>query len=683
MYEGMIKHRMLGPNQQEILFSDYFKIDKSVLEEYGAFNISLLADLPLFIDPFLLFNNPKEEYQALHREIIRYLTFLRDKSIGKAVTPGLLKEWYRFKEVKQTWLGFSFEGNKGRGLGPKFARALDTNFYRLFSDEYERPITKGSHLEKLCLVQQGVGRDNISDFATNLIKEYLLSYTQEFAKLHLKPEQCRVRAVAKVRFNYTTESWETVSFTLPYFQHDFIILVPRDLLTREDTWINRTDLINSYELLPPAISNDGLRAQINNYFEMILPKNAKEKDRKEAAQEVIAQFPELIDYYIKLKEETGDEAVASSNEKVIYAESLFLENFTKLASLVANSTDFYQYGVTTLEDTLKRIECLQEAIEDNGGSQFLYNSDGKPVAIEGELKVAYRFIWFSSIDGTLKEQPEKPKNIVPVEFKLASNRNIEKFLDKKIDEAMKAETDGQSDLKPSVTVIFVFSGDDRTHIQEYIKNLQSSTYYIRVVDASKFPEDKSSEEGKGVSKPQSQPQKNPRVFISYSHDRDVWQQKNGDPETHRKRVFQLAERLRGEGVECIIDQHMANPPEGWPRWMMNQIEEADFVLVIGTETYDRRFRGKEAPDKGFGSQWEGAIITQELYEANGRNQKFIPVIFESSDARHIPLTLRNATHYNVTNDENYNELYYYLTNQPPYIPTALGPIRQRPPRSSN
>ena len=33
-------------------FSDFFGIDPKLIEEYGAFNISLLNDIPLFIDLF-------------------------------------------------------------------------------------------------------------------------------------------------------------------------------------------------------------------------------------------------------------------------------------------------------------------------------------------------------------------------------------------------------------------------------------------------------------------------------------------------------------------------------------------------------------------------------------------------------------------------------------------------------
>lgn len=112
-----------------------------------------------------------------------------------------------------------------------------------------------------------------------------------------------------------------------------------------------------------------------------------------------------------------------------------------------------------------------------------------------------------------------------------------------------------------------------------------------------------------------------KVFISYSHD---------SPE-HIDRVWELSDRLRADGIDCHIDQYEQSPREGWPRWMMNQIEQADFVLVVCTENYERRFRGKEEVGKGVGAKWEGAIITQELYDAEANNTKFIPVVFSSQD----------------------------------------------------
>lgn len=84
-----------------IYFNDVFDVAPEKLEAYGAFNVSLINDLPMFVDPFLLFNSKDDEYQALHESIIRYVRFLRDKSVAGLVTPGLLKAWFMFGEIEQ------------------------------------------------------------------------------------------------------------------------------------------------------------------------------------------------------------------------------------------------------------------------------------------------------------------------------------------------------------------------------------------------------------------------------------------------------------------------------------------------------------------------------------------------------------------------------------------------------
>jgi SEFIR domain len=78
------------------------------------------------------------------------------------------------------------------------------------------------------------------------------------------------------------------------------------------------------------------------------------------------------------------------------------------------------------------------------------------------------------------------------------------------------------------------------------------------------------------------PSQPPRVFISYSHDSPAYEQ----------RILAFARRLRHDGVDAQIDCYVnGKPAEGWPRWMGNQLEWADFILLLCTETYYRRFRG--------------------------------------------------------------------------------------------
>jgi tetratricopeptide (TPR) repeat protein len=161
----------------------------------------------------------------------------------------------------------------------------------------------------------------------------------------------------------------------------------------------------------------------------------------------------------------------------------------------------------------------------------------------------------------------------------------------------------------------------------------------------------------------------PKVFISYTHD----------SVEHMDRVLALSNRLRVEGIDCRIDQYEQSPAEGWPQWCDRQIEKSDFVLVACTETYLRRFKGEEAPGFGLGGTWEGHIITQVLYNAQGKNTKFMPIVFLREDAAHIPVILQGATRYAVPDE--YELLYRRLTHQPLVTMPPLGSVTPMPARA--
>ena len=160
----------------------------------------------------------------------------------------------------------------------------------------------------------------------------------------------------------------------------------------------------------------------------------------------------------------------------------------------------------------------------------------------------------------------------------------------------------------------------------------------------------------------------PTVFISYSHD----------SREHADRVLALADRLRAEGVDVILDQYEGSPAEGWPRWMDRHIENADFVLMICTRTYFHRVTGKEEVGKGLGVRWEGNLIYQYIYDAGTQNTRFIPILFEDGDPAYIPKPVRGVTQYRI--DSEYEGLYRQLTNQPAAEKPELGKLRRLPSR---
>src|ERR1700730_4744028 len=159
-----------------------------------------------------------------------------------------------------------------------------------------------------------------------------------------------------------------------------------------------------------------------------------------------------------------------------------------------------------------------------------------------------------------------------------------------------------------------------------------------------------------------------RVFISYSHD----------SLEHARRVMGLAERLRKDGVDAQLDQYVAGAPgRGWPRWMEDQRDSAEVVIVICTQTYRQRFLGREEPDKGKGADWEGSLITLELYHTRSDTNKFVPVLFDRQDEPFIPRPLSGHTHYLLSSEDNYAKLYAFLTGQAGVVPGKLGPLKTR------
>jgi hypothetical protein len=131
-----------------------------------------------------------------------------------------------------------------------------------------------------------------------------------------------------------------------------------------------------------------------------------------------------------------------------------------------------------------------------------------------------------------------------------------------------------------------------------------------------------------------------KVFISYAHESDDFR------ESVRQLAIWLKRESKGE-LEIITDHlfEFRAPPKGWQVWMQDQVEEADSVLIVCSSKYNKRFRKQEEPEKGKGAIFEGAIITQELYDDQLKNDKFHPIIPDEGSYRDVPLILKPFFNY--------------------------------------
>ncbi len=136
----------------------------------------------------------------------------------------------------------------------------------------------------------------------------------------------------------------------------------------------------------------------------------------------------------------------------------------------------------------------------------------------------------------------------------------------------------------------------------------------------------------------------PTVLISYAHEDD-------DGATLR-RVRALADRMKARGIDVQLDQDQQGPPaEGWPRWMMRQIEGCDVVLCLCTPTWRRRFEGREDGDRGRGVTFEGLLLLQDLYDSWMRNRRILPLIWDGGQYEDVPKALRPWVHWRLPRDE--------------------------------
>lgn len=463
-----------------IYFSDFFGINEDIVETYGAVNISLINDMPLFVDPFLLFNSEKESYQKIHNDIILYLLFLQEQAEKIPNPPqGMLTAWYHFPEIKQTWLGFSLEGNSGKGLGNQFAINLHRGLRSIFKDFGKETITKSSHLEKLCLISPLVGRDKISDLTTNFTKKYILEYTENFAAKYLEAKQCKKFVIPKVEFSFKTMTWKSGEYLLPCYNNDYVLLTPRDMLTRDDTFINRTDMIRKLQDIAPSVEDSTLRFALNQYLSDILPRKKKEMSKKEkenAATLLIHEYPELIDYYIKYKEENEEQASSVSKQVVQEVIQLFDCQLRELVRLLFTKTEFYSTAGNSYDEAYRRVMYLKSVIENMDGYRIFY-VNGKPIRKESDLQIMYRLVWYAS-DFDVNREVNNGRGPVDfkvskgscdstlVEFKLASNSKLRKNLENQVEIYKKANNTDRA-----IKVILYFTEEEYAKVINMLNDL--------------------------------------------------------------------------------------------------------------------------------------------------------------------------------------------------------------------
>ena len=191
-------------------------------------------DLPLCIDPFLLYKSRDDKLRTLHNQLLS----LFDNAIGlfRENKRSEFQELIDFPEVNEIGFGYSEGAIRGSGLG-RHLNGLLAETLAASEPLQERGIR---HIEELQLVSIGVAADRVSDIAANALKRYLIEYTQEQAQLWDIPITSAVPA--HHYFDFKSFEWQDGYFDLPRNPLTSLplLLVPRRVV-RLLPWINYDD----------------------------------------------------------------------------------------------------------------------------------------------------------------------------------------------------------------------------------------------------------------------------------------------------------------------------------------------------------------------------------------------------------------------------------------------------------
>jgi tetratricopeptide (TPR) repeat protein len=167
-----------------------------------------------------------------------------------------------------------------------------------------------------------------------------------------------------------------------------------------------------------------------------------------------------------------------------------------------------------------------------------------------------------------------------------------------------------------------------------------------------------------------------RVFISYAHDSDQ----------HVAAVRDLWVFLRGVGIDARLDLPAAERRQEWPSWMLEQVRDARYVLVVASPAYKRRSDGLAAADEGRGVQFEARLIREFFYrDQDAGVERFLPVLLPGVPVECIPdfLSPTAGMHYRADSMSvaGCEPLLRVLTGQPWEVEPPLGQVPVLAPRA--
>lgn len=209
--------------------TDHYNI--GIAQAECDFAIPLLdEDLPLYADPFLLWNSPSLQDNALHATVVQSFNHLLKETVRGNVDSAAAT-LARLSECREAGLGSS-SSREGRRISVAFAKEMLTTLIAI-PEIAERGV---SHLEAIALLIDGIGKDRISDFTCSILKSFLIDYSiDQAARYAIPTSKVVVDDILNIRSGDLSS--EEVDLPLSPENGRGVLLIPKRWL-RYSPWIS-------------------------------------------------------------------------------------------------------------------------------------------------------------------------------------------------------------------------------------------------------------------------------------------------------------------------------------------------------------------------------------------------------------------------------------------------------------
>ena len=150
--------------------TDYYGVHQAQAELDFAIPF-LSEDIPLYVDPFLLWKSPSFQDKALHGAVLNafnHLGYLARTGCQEEAVSQLIVS----SECDEVGLGHS-----GTRRGVRIGRAAAQNIIELFKAVPQYEKSGFTHFEEIQFYVEGISKDRISDITCSFLKSFLVDYT--------------------------------------------------------------------------------------------------------------------------------------------------------------------------------------------------------------------------------------------------------------------------------------------------------------------------------------------------------------------------------------------------------------------------------------------------------------------------------------------------------------------------